>query len=37
MRSSIIEAIAEALKNAGQTYRPALQPVPVRNNPRFGK
>lgn len=37
MRLNIIEAIANALKKAGQTYKPALQPVPVRNNPCFGK
>lgn len=37
MRSNIIEVIADALRKAAQGYKPALQPVPVRNNPTFGK
>ncbi len=35
MKSKIIEAIADALSKAGQSFKPALQPVPVRNTPSF--
>lgn len=37
MKSKLIDKLLDALKGLGGNPRPALQPVPVRNNPRFGR
>lgn len=36
MKQKLLDALKNALRNLGGEYRPALQPVPVKNNP-FGR